>query len=267
MNLLKILLFYIVLLPVFTFASETVLIRNMPVDVEGVYQAKNSRGDVVLISLLQNMATKNITVTVSTPRGRILFFTGISKLGLQEDNRITVKAASVDLKGVRKHISFVIDPAEETIEGSVETNFLESEGTYTINGTKKSSLIDLLREESSSTCPENKKITGLYKGYFGSSSKGVEELRIRFIFDESGELQPTAYVLKGIMKLLYHDGFVSKSLGLLSLVSDSSYAFTGKARKLMLLCTVSEGNIILKGIHISSTGQVIKNIEFKKIQE
>ena len=217
--------------------------------------------------------TNGINITLSSTKfGAIYHFAPDVSFFLDPNEEfIAVKADGTSMNGRVVSMSFKIFAKDFSILGTVDGNFIEGPGHLSFTGSKETSVEESLGETSlRASCPAEDELMGLYHGSFSDEKNARFTLKKVASGDTLAIVGNIAFPSLGkgpeviIHKALYHDGYVSKTLKRVTLVSDKSYFMNGRSKKLVLLCDEDEKGFFLRGVHYSSSGHIVNNIIFRK---
>lgn len=234
-----------------------------PREIEGVYAMDKVNDVAVHITLLLNLRTNTLNLTVARQGSNsILFFLPSVEVYKNSETEFVVEGSGADYNMTRSFVTLSINVSDKKISGRIESNLIRDGKSFALTGTKLESVYELLQRSGDRSCGKLEDYIGSFDGNFSEIDKA--KLNIFYMKDKNNEKVLAANLLLGETRILYHDGFFSEKSMFLTLDSDVTFASNGRARKMLLVCDQDEDNFILHGIHVASTGNIVKNILFKK---
>lgn len=232
--------------------------------VEGVYEVETKSKTKLNITLLKNLSTQNMHLSISGRETNLsYFFSSNAQISKKSVSLFEVTAGGVDFNGVRSMIRLAIDLATMKVEGVIQGNFLADGASIEFSGAKLDSVYELISFTSYSSCGAIQKYFGTYQGQF--VGQGLSTFHINEFPNQNGEPSIAASITTASgTRFLYHDGVYDQALELLIVFNNRSFFPPGKAKKLILRCSETANNLILEGVHINNTGRVIRDIIFSK---
>jgi hypothetical protein len=239
-------------------------IHPVPFELEGVYEVKVESEKIVELrmTLLKNLDSERLSLTFATAfSNQTIFFLSCVVIEKIIGSTYKIEAKGLNYSGARTAISLAIDINTMTVKGELSGNFLRNEKPLLMTGKRLESIYEILRASRGVPCGPQDNFYGTYKGFFGDNKPA--QLNV-FRYEKSNGTEGISGNIISSINILFHDGQFDKSNSLLSLVNNYGYSFSGQSKKLMFVCEQDSEYYILRGLHISSTGTIVRNALFKK---